>query len=83
MLNQTDASVIGRSGGLTPDTSAVDPWSHFVNAYVIDRDGNRIDRRNAEDIFVKLYDNQIGPGSADVVLYRLISSDEQRSQRST
>ncbi len=64
--------VVGRSGGLTPDTSSVDPWSHFVNAYVIDRDGNRIDRRNAEDIFVKLYDNQIGPGSADVVLYRLV-----------
>ena len=64
--------IVGRSGGLTPDTSSVDPWSHFVNAYVIDRDGNRIDRRNAEDIFVKLYDNQIGPGSADVVLYRLV-----------
>lgn len=67
---------IGQSGGLTSDTSSVDPWSHFVNAYVIDRDGNRIDRRNAEDIFVKLYDNQIGPGSADVVLYRLVVPDE-------
>ena len=68
--------VIGRSGGLSPDTAAVDPWSHFVNAYVIDRDGNRIDRRNAEDIFVKLYDHQIGPGSADVVLYRLRVPDD-------
>lgn len=71
-VKSDQADVIGRSGGLTPDTSSVDPWSHFLNAYVIDRDGNRIDRRNAEDIFVKLYDNQIGPGSADVVLYRLV-----------
>jgi len=56
---------IGRSGGLDRDTGAVDPWSHFVNAYVIDREGNRIDRRNPEDIFTALYSNQIPPGAAD------------------
>jgi hypothetical protein len=49
----------------------VDPWSHFVNSYVLDRDGNRIDRRNAQDIFVPLYNHQIPPGAADVVHYRL------------
>ena len=58
--------VIGRSGGRGPDGD-VDPWSHFVNAFVLDRDGNRIDRRNAQDIFVALYDHQIPPGAADVV----------------
>jgi tetratricopeptide (TPR) repeat protein len=63
--------VIGRSGGRDPASNAVDPWSHFVNAFVIDREGNRINRRNAQDIFVALYDNQIPPGSADVVHYRL------------
>ena len=62
--------VMGRSGGLAADDGAVDPWSHFVNAYVLDRRGNRIDRRNAEDIFTKLYDHQIPPGAADVVHYR-------------
>ena len=66
-----DDEVIGRSGGMRPEDGEVDRWSHFVNAYVIDREGNRIDERNAEDIFVKLYDNQIGPGSAAVVLYKL------------
>ncbi|NOT02248.1 MAG: tetratricopeptide repeat protein [Phycisphaerales bacterium] len=60
--------VIGRSGGMADD-GEVDPWSHFVNAYVIDREGNRIDRRNAEDIFIPLYNHQIGPGAADVVHY--------------
>ncbi len=61
--------VIGRSGGFGPHNS-VDPWSHFVNVYMLDRHGNRIDRRNAEDIFVPLYSHQIPPGAADVVHYR-------------
>jgi tetratricopeptide (TPR) repeat protein len=63
--------VIGRSGALEPGAGRVDPWSHFVNAWVIDRDGRRIDRRNAEDIFTALYNHQIPPGAADVVHYRL------------
>ncbi|TDJ55192.1 MAG: tetratricopeptide repeat protein [Planctomycetota bacterium] len=58
--------VIGRSGGRGPD-GEVDPWSHFVNSFVLDTDGNRIDRRNAQDIFVALYNHQIPPGAADVV----------------
>lgn len=63
-------NVIGRSGARESD-GAVDPWSHFVNAYVLDRDGNRIDRRNAEDIFTKLYDHQIPPGAAATAHYRV------------
>jgi tetratricopeptide (TPR) repeat protein len=63
--------VIGRSGGRDPGSNAVDPWSHFVNAFVIDREGTRISRRNAQDIFIPLYSNQIPPGAADVVHYRL------------
>ncbi len=62
--------VIGKSGGLGAG-GEVDPWSHFVNVYMLDREGRRIDRRNAQDIFVPLYDHQIPPGAADVVHYRL------------
>jgi tetratricopeptide (TPR) repeat protein len=62
---------IGRSGGLDRQTGAVDPWSHFVNAYVIDRDGNRIDRRNPETIFTALYNHQIPPGAADTIHFVL------------
>ena len=61
---------LGASGALSADGS-VDPWSHFVNAYVLDRDGNRIDRRNAEDIFTPLYNHQIPPGAASTAHYRL------------
>lgn len=62
--------VIGRSGGREAD-GTVDPWSHFLNAYVLDRHGNRIDRRNAQDIFVPLYNHQIPPGAADVSHFEL------------
>ena len=62
---------IGRSGGLDRENGEVDPWSHFVNVYVIDRDGNRIDRRNPEDIFTALYNHQIPPGAADSVHFVL------------
>jgi tetratricopeptide (TPR) repeat protein len=62
-------TVVGRSGGLD-EGHRVDPWSHFVNAYVLDREGRRIDRRNAQDIFVPLYSHQIPPGAADTVHFR-------------
>jgi hypothetical protein len=62
--------VIGRSGGID-DESQVDPWSHFVNVFMLDRHGNRIDRRNPQDIFVPLYNNQIPPGAAQTVHYGL------------
>lgn len=62
--------IIGRSGALG-EFNAVDSWAHFVNVYMLDRNGKRIDRRNAEDIFTPLYDNQIPPGAAAVLHYRL------------
>jgi len=60
--------LIGRSGGIASD-GAVDPWSFFVNAYVLTRDGARLDRRNGQDTFVALYNHQIPPGAAAVVHY--------------
>jgi tetratricopeptide (TPR) repeat protein len=65
-----DGRIIGRSGSRN-ETGEVDPWSYFVNAYVLDKNGNRIDRRNAQDIFVPLYNHQIPPGAAAVVHYLL------------
>jgi len=62
--------VTGRSGGMDGE-GRVDPWSWFGNAYVLDRDGRRIDRRNAQDIFVTLYNHQVPPGGAAVVRYML------------
>ena len=60
--------LIGRSGALD-ERGDVDPWAYFLNAYLLDRNGNRIERRNAQDIFVTLYDHQIPPGAASVIHY--------------
>ncbi len=68
--------IIGKSGGRHPETGEVDPWSHFVNVFMLDREGRRIDRRNAQDIFVPLYDHQIPPGAARVAHYALRLPDD-------
>lgn len=62
--------LLGRSGARDA-TGAVDDWAWFGNAYLLDRAGERIERRNAQDIFVALYDHQIPPGAAAVVHYAL------------
>ncbi|QKK03813.1 MAG: tetratricopeptide repeat protein [Pseudomonadota bacterium] len=66
-----DGRIVGRSGGMEGEEHRVDPWSHFINVYMLDREGNRIERRNPEDIFVPLYNHQIPPGAADLLHYRL------------
>ncbi|HEV3122419.1 MAG TPA: multiheme c-type cytochrome [Isosphaeraceae bacterium] len=62
--------VLGRSGGIGSD-GGVDPYSHFINIYMLDREGNRIERRNPQDIFTPLYNKQIAPGSGQVVHFGL------------
>ncbi len=64
--------VIGKSGGIDPGRgNEVDPWSHFVNVFMLDKEGNRIDRRNPQDIFTPLYNHQIPPGAGQTVHYEL------------
>ncbi len=70
LIASSGGRVIGHSGGIGPDDS-VDPYSHFINIYMLDRNGNRIDRRNAQDIFVPLYNKQIPPGAGQVVHFAL------------
>lgn len=69
-VTDENGAVIGESGQMQED-GTVDPWAHFVNVFMLDRDGNRIVRRNAQDIFVPLYNHQIPPGGAQTVHYRL------------
>src|SRR4029453_1118967 len=67
---RSGSRIVGRSGGLAQH-NAVDPWSHFINVYMLDRDGNRIDRRNPQDIFVPLYNHKVPPGAGQVVHFGL------------
>ncbi|MCH2161474.1 MAG: hypothetical protein MK085_06330, partial [Phycisphaerales bacterium] len=55
--------------GTIDDSGVVDPWAKFLNAWLLDRDGQRIEQRNPEDIFVALYNHQIPPGAADLTHY--------------
>lgn len=66
--HRVGGTVIGRSGGMDSKRD-VDPWSHFVNVFMLDKNGNRIDRRNAQDIFTPMYNHQIPPGAAQAVHY--------------
>lgn len=69
---ESGGRVIGRSGGI--DRAAgneVDRHAHFVNVFMLDREGRRIDRRNVQDIFTPLYDHQIPPGAGWTVHYGL------------
>ena len=59
------------ASGAIDEAGTVDPSAFFANVYMLDRFGNRIDRRNAQDIFVPLYDHQIPPGSGQVVYHQL------------
>ncbi len=62
--------ILGMSGGISEDGS-VDAWSHFVNVFMLDRNGDRVAERNAQDIFVPLYNHQIPPGAGQTVHYGL------------
>ncbi|MDR3618925.1 MAG: tetratricopeptide repeat protein [Paludisphaera borealis] len=70
MIARSGGRIIGRSGGIGADGS-VDPYAHFINVYMLDRDGKRIDRRNPQDIFIPLYNKQIPPGAGQVVHFAL------------
>src|SRR5439155_19450384 len=65
----SDRRLLGSSGSL--DEGVVDPRSHFISGYMLDRQGRRVDRRHVQDIFVPLYDHQIPPSASSVVHYQL------------
>ena len=71
-LADASGQVIAHSGAMAADGS-VDPWSKFLNAFVIDRNGVRIERRNVQDIFVTLYSNQVPAGAADVTHFSFMT----------
>ena len=62
--------VIGKSGHRN-ERGEVDPWSHFVNTFMLDRNGDRINRRNAQNIFTPLYSHQFPPGAGQTIHYKM------------
>ena len=56
------------SGGID-EKGVVDPWAKFLDVWLLNSKGERIEQRNPEDIFVPLYNHQIPPGAADLTHY--------------
>ncbi|MBM3782857.1 MAG: tetratricopeptide repeat protein [Acidobacteria bacterium] len=57
------------SGRTKPD-GPVDPGAHFYRSYLLDAEGNHINKRNAWQARSSLYVRLIPPGAADVVHYK-------------
>ena len=64
-------NVLFASGEIGED-GHLDPMAHTFKAVMVDRDGNAIHQRNAQDIHVAVYQNVIGPGTADIAHYELV-----------
>ena len=60
---------IYRSGAID-ESKFVDPSAHFYQAVIVDKDGNRIKKRNAADIHTAVYSNVIRPSTSDIARYR-------------
>ncbi|MDE2805968.1 MAG: tetratricopeptide repeat protein [Gemmatimonadota bacterium] len=59
------------ASGLVGSDGHLDQNSHTFKSVLVDRNGDVIDRRNAQDIHTAVYANVIGPGTADLAHYRL------------
>ena len=60
------------ASGEIGDDGHLDAMAHTFKAVILDRDGNAIHRRNAQDIHVTVYQNVIGPGTADIAHFELV-----------
>ena len=74
--------LLQRSGGLGPDGD-VDPKAHFYKAVMVDAEGERIFRRDAQNIVTAVYANVIGPGTADVAHYSFKLPKDYQGQKLT
>jgi Flp pilus assembly protein TadD len=65
---------LARSGAIGDD-GHLDPLAHMYKAFILDKHGDPIQKRNAQDIHVTAAQNVVPPGAADVAHYRLIVPD--------
>ncbi len=58
----------------------VDPAAHFYKAVLVDREGERIAKRNASDIYATVYANVIAPSTSDIARYSFRVPDDADGQ---
>ena len=83
--NETWVSLEGEAGGsrffgsgILDEAGRLDPAADRLWAFVVDHQGGHMDRRQPQDIHSTLYSNQIGPGAARVVHYRVRVPDDAK-----
>ncbi|MFQ5572467.1 MAG: tetratricopeptide repeat protein, partial [Rhodothermales bacterium] len=69
LAKDEDGRTILTSGHLNAD-GLVDSTAHFWGALLVDRAGQEINKRNAQDWVATVYARAIGPGTAHTVHYR-------------
>ena len=62
--------------GKVGDDGHLDSMAHVYKAVILDKDGNLIHKRNAQDIHVTVFANVIGPGTADLAHYEFVVPPE-------
>lgn len=67
--------------GAIQDDGYLDPYAHLYKSIMLDHWGNRISRRNAQDIHVAAFARVIGPGTADVAHYAFTPPPELAGQK--
>ena len=80
---QNEAGATLAISGFLDDNGHLDPMAHAFKAVLVDRNSNPIHRRNAQDIFVTVYANVIGPGTADIAHYAFTVPPELAGQNLT
>ena len=70
-IDDGTGNVLFASGEIGED-GHLDPLAHTFKAVIVDKDGNAIHQRNAHDIHVTVYQNVIGPGTADIAHYEAV-----------
>ncbi|HSD72998.1 MAG TPA: multiheme c-type cytochrome, partial [Thermoanaerobaculia bacterium] len=83
--NEVWVSLEGASGerpffesGVLDALGRLDPAADRLSVFLVDHDGGYMDRRQPQDIHTTLYSNQIGPGAARVVHYRVRVPEDAR-----
>ncbi len=66
-----EGSVLAVSGWVG-DNGHLDPMAHVFKSLLLDKGGNPIQRRNAQDIHTTVFANVIAPGTADIAHYEFV-----------
>ncbi|MDH5400469.1 MAG: tetratricopeptide repeat protein, partial [Cyclobacteriaceae bacterium] len=69
--------------GYIGENNHLDEMAHVFKAVFVDKNSKPIHQRNAQDIYVNVFSNVIGPGTADIAHYSFIIPEDLAGQKLT